>query len=92
MSKLQELKSLVSSMFEHSENKSDIENLAKANKYIEEAEAEAKALNDKHLELLKDYKEVVKHTSFKPDSNVDTNPMSSAPDFDAMLNEYMSKK
>lgn len=65
MSKLEELRQTVAKMFENAEQKEQIEQLAKVNNSIAEVEQEQNELLNKNAELIKSYKELVKHTSFK---------------------------
>lgn len=76
MAHLDELKNTIKGLFDKAQTKEEIETLTKLNQQVEEAEKDYKTLDDKHKELLKDYKEVVKNTSFteKPKDDVGTQP------------------
>lgn len=97
MGKLQELKDMVAKMFENATEKEHIEQLAKVNNAIAEVETEQKSLEDKNAELIKDYKDLVKHTSFanKEDGG---NPRSTdvksgeLPSVEKMLDAFLAKK
>ena len=69
MGKLQVLKDMVAKMFETATEKENIEQYAKLNNAIAEVETEQKSLEDKNAELIKDYKDLVKHTSFRVEGN-----------------------
>lgn len=69
MGKLEELRNLVSEMFSKAEDKSAIEALSVINKAVDDVEAEHNKLIAENKELLKDYKELVVHTSFKDSQN-----------------------
>ncbi len=76
MAHLDELKNTIKGLVDKAQTKEEIETLTKLNQQVEEAEKDYKTLDDKHKELLKDYKEVVKNTSFtdKPKDDVGTPP------------------
>lgn len=67
-SKLEQLKTIVADMFEKAEDKMAIDSLSKINNMVDEAVKEQAELTKNHQELLNDYREVIKHTSFKPTS------------------------
>lgn len=93
MSKLEQLKATVASLFENATEKSEIERLAKINNSIEEVETEHKALTDKNAELIKSYKELVKHTSFKEQPKfTDTQPANTALSLEEALNNFLASK
>lgn len=64
--KTAELKALINQLFEKAESKEAIQQAAVISTKIDEIEAEQKAAKDDYDSLLKDYKEVILHTSFKP--------------------------
>lgn len=72
MSKLEDLRNYVSNLFESATEKDIIEKAAVVSSKIDEIEADTKASQDDYNKLLKDYKEVVIHSSFKPSSQHDT--------------------
>ena len=66
MSKINELRDYISKLFEAGTDKNAIEKAAVVSDKIDEIEAEQKASNESYEKLLKDYKDVVLHSSFKP--------------------------
>lgn len=72
MSKLDELKDYVSKLFEQATEKEIIEKSAVVSSKIDEIASEQKKQEDDYNALLKDYKDVVIHSSFKPLNNSDT--------------------
>ncbi|MCQ2088149.1 MAG: hypothetical protein MJZ37_08840 [Bacilli bacterium] len=73
MGSLEQLKNLVADMFAKSENKAEIESLSAIKKACDDVEAEHNKLQAENKELLKDYKELVTHTSFKDQHNKPSN-------------------
>lgn len=71
MSKLDELREHVAKLFDAATDKTTIEKCAVVKKTIDEIEAEQKKANDDYQSLLKDYKDVVVHSSYKPSSQVE---------------------
>lgn len=93
MSKLEELRTLVAGLFETATEKEDIERLAKVNSSIEAVETEQKELETKNAELIKSYKELVKHTSFKEQpKQVETQPTGQAPSLEEALNQFLASQ
>jgi len=91
MTKLEQLKQMVAQMFENADDKQTIENLAKVNNAIDEADQENKELVEKNSELIKSYKELVKHTSFKEQpKQVETQPTNQAPSLEAYLKDFLA--
>lgn len=97
MTKLEELKKIVSDQFEKAEatikNKEYIDAYAKMNSLIDEAEKENKALIDSNAELTKNYVDLVRHgagTSAVPPKTEAGE--SEPPDFEKMLKEFAEKK
>lgn len=72
MNKLEELKQFVAGLFENATDRETISKGALAQQKISEIEEEQKKMQDDYQSLLKDYKDVVLHSSFKPTAN-DTN-------------------
>lgn len=64
MTKLEELRQLVATMFEGATDKEQIEQLATLNNSIDAVAKEETAMVEKNAELIKSYKDLVKHTSF----------------------------
>jgi hypothetical protein len=71
MDKLQELKNYVADLFSAATDKTTIEKSAIVQQKIEEVEQEQTKLRSDYQELLKDYKDALVHTSFKPKENED---------------------
>lgn len=92
MGKLEELKSFVATLFENSTSKEEIENLAKVNNSISEIEKEQEELTNKNAELIKSYKELVKHTSFKEQPKFTDTASTTAPSFEEALKDFLSKQ
>lgn len=97
MTKLEELKKIVSDQFEKAEasmkTKEYIDEYAKMNSLINEVEKENKALVDSNAELTKNYVDLVRHgagVSAVPPKN--ENGECEPPDFDKMLKELTEKK
>lgn len=72
MNKLEELRQYVSKLFESATEKSIIEQSAVVSSKIDEIASEQKKQEDDYNALLKDYKDVVIHSSFKPLDKSDT--------------------
>lgn len=70
--KLDELKNYVSKLFESATEKTIIEQAAVVASKIDEIASEQKKQEDDYNKLLKDYKDVVIHSSFKPNTNGET--------------------
>lgn len=93
MTKLQQLRDLVANLFENATEKDDIERLAKVNNSIDEVEAEQQELTEKNADLIKSYKELVKHTSFKEQpKQVETQPTGQAPSLEEALKQFLASK
>lgn len=93
MSKLEELRQTVAKMFENAEQKEQIEQLAKVNNSIAEVEQEQNELLNKNAELIKSYKELVKHTSFKEQpQETATQATGVAPSLEDALKAFLASK
>lgn len=92
MGKLDELKQIVADAFKEATQKQEIEQLAKINNAIEEVSKEQCELMAKNAELIGSYKELVQHTSFKPDNNVTDDVAPKAVSFDDALKEFLANK
>lgn len=89
MSKLDELRNLVAEMFKEAEDKAAIEQSIAINNSIKAVEEEQSQLVEKNAELLKSYKDLVMHTSFK-DETKPTDPVAPvAPTFEEALQTFM---
>lgn len=82
MSKTEELRNYISQLFQASTDKAVIEKAAVVNNKIDELEAENKASQESYDKLLKDYKDVVLHSSFKPVNQADKGADLSSTSFD----------
>lgn len=93
MTKTEQLRATVATLFEHAEDKNLIEGLAKVNSAIDDVENENKELTEKNVDLIKSYKELVKHTSFKEEPKAtETQPTSKTLDLEASLKQFLAKK
>lgn len=93
MSKLEELRATIAKMFENAQEKEQIEQLAKVNNSITEVEQEQKELTDKNAELIKSYKELVKHTSFKEEPvQTNTQVTGELPSLEDALKDFLASK
>lgn len=92
MAYLEELKKTIEKMFENAESKEAIEQSTQLKSQLEGVEQEQKALLDKNAELIKSYKELVKHTSFKEQpSDVLENSKNAAATFDEQLDQFIQQ-
>jgi len=89
-SKLTQLRNMVASMFENAQEKEQIEKLAQINNAIDEVEHEHEELTTKNGELIKSYKELIKHTSFKEKPDVDKHPTAVPPSLEDSLKEFLA--
>lgn len=64
MTSLEQLRQLVANMFDGATDKEQIEQMATLNNSIDAVQKEQDELVDKNAELIKSYKDLVKHTSF----------------------------
>ena len=89
--KIEELRSVVAAMFANATEKEQIENLAKLNNSIDAVAEENKELTDKNADLIKSYKELVKHTSFKEEPKLETQPSGmGAPSLEESLAKFLA--
>lgn len=95
MDKLEQLKQFVKEQFDKAENKESIDMLSKIQNSISEVEKETSDLEGKVVELTKDYKELVNHTSFKDDNKkVNEDPITAkqeAPSLSEILSQFAEK-
>lgn len=66
MKTLEDLRQMVADLFAAAEDKTTIQKSAIVNQQIDKVAAESTKLSQDYQALLKDYKEVILHTSFKP--------------------------
>ena len=93
MTKLEQLRATVAELFENATEKEEIEKLAKVNNSISEVEKEQNELTEKNAELIKSYKELVKHTSFKEQpKQVEVQPTGVAPSLEEALAQFLASK
>lgn len=95
MGKLDELRNFVKQQFDQAEttDKSTIDMLARIQNDLEDATKEQEAIEARNAELVKSYKDLVKHTSFKDEHNVPTDPVSTgAPSFEEILKQFAEKE
>ncbi len=94
MGKLEELRKIVADAFKDADTKESIETLATINNKIEEVDQEQTSLESKNVELIKSYKDLVKHTSFKNDTNVEKDPVtdSNLLSVEDALEKFIEKK
>lgn len=90
-SKLDELRQQVSDLFKNATEKEVIEKAAVVSNTIDAAQAEEKVLIDKNADLMKSYKDLVLHTSFKDAPASEDKPIPQAPSFEDMLSNYVAK-
>lgn len=83
MSKTEELRAIISQLFDAAADKETIQKAAVVSSKIDEIEAEQKASQDDYNKLLTDYKDVVIHSSFKPLNNSDKGADGPSTGFDA---------
>lgn len=69
MDKIEELRTQLATMLDKTEDKDMISDITNMTNSLNAIEEENKSLDSKYRELLGNYKEVIKHTSFKPKSN-----------------------
>lgn len=92
MDKITELRNLVADLFSAATDKTTIEKSAIFNQKLNELEADKQKSDEEYQTLLKDYKDVVLHTSFK-DNHVDNNvPNSNTFDGDAFIANFINNK
>ena len=90
MDKLTELRNIVADLFSTATDKTTIEKSAIFNQKLNELEADTKAKEKEYNDLLKDYKDVVLHSSFK-DNHIDNNiPSSNSFDGDSFIKEFVN--
>lgn len=93
MDKLTELKQQVASLFAAATDRTTIEKAAIVNQKIDEAIEEVKKKDSDYEALLKDYKDVVLHSSFKPQTGDNQSQGPSSFDPDALFKDlFIDKK
>lgn len=86
------MKNQLQAMLEKTENKEEIEQIGTLNSLVDKIEAEHKKLQEDNTDLIKDYKELIKHTSFSP-NGTETQEVSTPTDlsFSDFLTAYNKK-
>lgn len=90
MTKLEELRNHVAELFKNATEPDIIKQSAVVEQKIKEAEEEQTKLQTDYTKLLGDYKDVVLHTSFKPNSADTGNGVPGAFDPDAAFNQFFT--
>lgn len=88
MDKLQELKQFVAQLFDAATDKTVIEKSAVVSQKIDEIEQEQQTKAKEYQELLKDYKDAVLHTSFKPTPGDNSGGVPGSFDPDAAFKQF----
>lgn len=91
MTRLEELRQIVADAFKEADTKEGIETLATINNKIDEVTKEHEDVINKNSELIKSYKDLIQHTSFKDDKKPMDPVGGSMPSFENMLNEFINK-
>lgn len=100
MDKLKELQNFVKDLFDKAEttDKSQIDNLVKISNSLEEISKETSDIENKNVELIKSYKDLIKHTSFKNDNiNLEQSNLNDdidgakSPDLEEFLTNFAKK-
>lgn len=93
MENLTKLKEQVKVLFESATDKDTISKLTSINDTIAAVEADTKALQDEQKELLKDYKDIIKHASFDKTGDADRGAQTqTGKSFEQVLAEFKAKK
>lgn len=71
MDNFEKLKELIEDFIDKSDDKSQIEQLGTMSSLLDNVRADTEAMRKENKELLHDYKEVIKHYSFKTEDNPD---------------------
>jgi hypothetical protein len=91
MTNLEKLRQLVADMFEKSTDKDSIEQATRINSAIDDVAAEQQEIVDKNAELIKDYKTLVKHTSFSQPAKDESISGSDQFDLDDAISKAFAK-
>ena len=92
MGKLDELRQIVADAFKEADTKESIEQLATLNNKIDEVQKEQDDIVNKNSELIKSYKDLVQHTSFKDDKKPIDEVGGGMPSFEDALKQFISKE
>lgn len=86
---IDQLKEQLKTMLDSTENKEQIASITSMSNLVDKLNEEHTALQNEQKELLKDYKEVIKHTSFKPNGTEQEQVKTqSTLTFDSFLADY----
>ena len=85
MENINTIKEHLKVLLDKTEDKEMIESLSKIDGMLDEAKASTDALEKENKELLKDYKELIKHTSFKTDKQDEVGPSTSEVTFESIF-------
>ena len=93
MGKLNELRQIVSELFDKADQKETIEKAVLVSNKIDEIEKEQELLISKNGELLKSYKDLILHTSFNEAPSAGNNPAATGQvSFEDMLSKFLDNK
>ena len=91
MTKLDELRQIVKEQFDKAETKEQIDCFAAIKQKFDEVQREQEGIEQQNAELIKSYKDLVQHTSFKPEKEpidtIDHQPAS----FEDALNNFLKE-
>lgn len=82
MTNIEELRNAIKQVFDNATDKQLIDSLSNINSLVDNVAKDQTTLESKNAELIKSYKDIVQHTSFKPKENElppDRNPQVEAP-------------
>lgn len=92
MTKLDELRQLVKQQFDKAETKEQIDTLAQIKNKFDEVSKEQEQIEQQNAELIRSYKDLVRHTSFKPErepvDNAGTAPVAT---FEDALSNFLKE-
>ena len=92
MSKLEELKHIVKEQFDKAETKEQIDCFAAIKQKFDEVSKEQEEIEHQNAELIKSYKDLVQHTSFKPGKEpIDTIDSKTVVSFEDALNNFLKE-
>lgn len=90
---IKDLKDQLQAMLDSTEDKSGIERIGTINSLVDKIESKYTQTQNEQKELLKDYKELIKHTSFAPNGTEQTEvPEQKELTFGDFLSSYKNKK
>lgn len=92
MTKLEELRQLVKQQFDKAETKEQIDTLAQIKNKFDEVSKEQEQIEQQNAELIRSYKDLVRHTSFKPEREpVDNAGATTVPTFEDALSNFLKE-